>query len=129
MNFKDFKKSISGNTEYLEFCKKNSKEESLLMGITHCKDCELSNSLPKLWYKNGYTDKIFTTYLIVTTYVETKDKKCSCKYNPTVKTEERKDFNGKVYASHNVLNFDWLLEDNEQNIQLLINEVAKRFYE
>lgn len=128
MDFKDFKKSISGKTEYLEFCKKNSKEESLLMSITHCKDCELMNSLPKLWYKNGYTDKIFTTYLIVRNCVETKDKTCIDKYNPTVKTEERKDFNGKVYASHNVLNFDWLLEDNEQNIQLLINEVAKRFY-
>lgn len=129
MNFKDFKKSISGNTEYLEFCKKNSKEESLVMTIIHCKDCGLSNSLPKLWYKNGYTDKIFTTYLIVHDRVETKDKTYIDKYNPTIKTEERKDFNGKVYASHNVIDFDWLLEDNEHNVQFLINEIAKRFYE
>lgn len=85
-----------------------------IIEITHC-DANLQDksSLMNLWYKNGYITKKLNNYLVVNTYYTTENG-CFGKYNITTKlTKDRK---------REVINFDYLLEDTEENRKLLLNK-------
>lgn len=96
---------------------KNAKGETMTIEIVHCTNPGGSVSLPYAWYKNGWTDKVMETWLGCTTYVHDSEDNCRGAYNPTEK------YDGK----RNVINFDWLLEDTEENTIRIIKECIRQF--
>ena len=98
---------------------KNAKLETMTIEIVHCENPGGNNSLPYAWYKNGWTNKIMETYIYCDTYVHDSEGGCWGIYNPTVKRSE----DGK----RNVINFDWMLEDTEENRKKIIEECIRLF--
>lgn len=109
-------------TEWFDFNKKNSKGEKLTISITHCEavmndDGSVSkHAVSYSWFQKGFTKKLLKSYFSVKTYV---NDEFDMKYNPQ-KT---------IVNKQNVIDFDWLLEDTEENKQRLLNEIERRFYE
>ena len=75
---------------------KNAKQETMVIEIVHCENPGGNNSLPYLWHKEGWTDKVMETYIGCNTYVHDSENGCYGGYNVTEK------FDGK----RNVINFD-----------------------
>ena len=105
---------------FVSFRERNAKGEKITVEFTVCDDPDISDSLPKQWYKNGYTDHILKTWWNVQTYAEDSEGKCSGKYNPRTKLSE----DGKRH----VINFDWMLEATEQNAERLFREIYRRAF-
>lgn len=97
----------------------NKKSETLMIELMECKNPGGKNALPYLWYKAGYTNKVLDTYLSVDTSCTDSEGNCCHKYNP--QTKRSKD------GKRNVINFDWMFENTEENKQRLINEVIRLF--
>lgn len=97
----------------------NQKEETLTIELLECTNPGGKNSLPYLWYKAGYTSKVLDTYLCIHTYCRDSEGNCYGRYNPQTKRSD----NGK----RNVINFDWMFENTEENKQKLINEAIRLF--
>lgn len=93
---------------------KNKNGESLLIELNRV-ECNTKDkhSLPVLWYKHGYMDKILDTHWCINTYVTDVEGNCYGRYNPTIK-------NGKI-------DFNWKFEATEDNKQILLNEIYNRF--
>ena len=100
---------------WINVLQKNSREETMKICITECKNCGGEHALPVLWYQVGYTKKIFKTYLCVDTYVYDSEGECRGDYNPT------------VLPSGIALDFTWLFENTPDNKQKLIDECFRRF--
>lgn len=113
------KKGSSPYITLYELNEKNQKGENLLIELVECTSLGDKKSLPYLWYKSGYTDKILYTYLSIHTYCTDSEGNCSGKYNPQTKQSE----DGK----RNVIDFEWLFENTEENKQKLINECIRLF--
>lgn len=96
---------------------KNAKQETMTIEIVHCENSGGKNSLPYLWYKEGLTDKVMETYIGCNTYVYDSENGCYGGYNVTEK------YDGK----RNVINFDWLLEDTEENKKKIIDACIELF--
>ena len=92
--------------------------------------CEPDNSnkksLPNLWKKSGYIDRVLENYLVLHTYVEDENG-CWRRYNPQTKHCTRYDEKGKCVESIYVLDFDWVFEATPNNAMRLLNEVERRF--
>lgn len=128
-DFTDYKKEEMAKTRFLyHFNKPNKKKETMVIEICHCQGTGARNDLPHLWQKKGYTKKLIENYLVTQCYVTDEKGNCREAYNPTIK-EEPFFYQGKVIGVHNVINFDWHFEDKEENEHLLLNEIARRFYE
>lgn len=95
----------------------NAKKEKLTIEIVHCENLGGKKSLPYLWWREGWTDKVIETWIGCSTYVHDSEGGCYGGYNVT----ER--YNGKK----NVINFDWLLEDTEENRKKIIEACIKLF--
>ena len=79
------------NTTWYEITNKNKKGESIQIEITECyPNNESTSSLPNLWKKVGFTEKLYKNYLCCDTYVTDKDGNCWTRYNPTTKLSEDK---------------------------------------
>ena len=98
---------------------KNAKQETMTIEIVHCENPGGKNSLPYLWYKNGWTDKVMENYIGCHTYVHDSEGFCFGIYNPTTKLSD----DGKK----SVINFDWLLEDTEENRKKTIEACIELF--
>ena len=109
----------SGSLTWIYITEPNRKEETLTIELSECKNPGGKNALPYLWYKAGYTDKILDTYLCIHTYCTDSEENCYGRYNPQTKESE----DGK----RNVINFDWMFENTEENKQKLINETIRLF--
>lgn len=97
----------------------NAKKETMVIELYECTNPGGKNSLPYLWYKEGWTETELETYLSMNTYVTDSEGNCRGAYSPTVKySEEKKRF---------VLDFDWMLENTPENQEKLINEAVSRF--
>ena len=97
----------------------NKKSEMLMIELVECKNPGGKNALPFLWYKSGYTNKILDTYLCIHTHCRDSEGNCCSKYNPQTKTSDD--------GNRNVINFDWMFENTEENKQKLINEAIRLF--
>ena len=65
------------NTTWYEITNKNKKGESIQIEITECyPNNESTSSLPNLWKKVGFTEKLYKNYLCCDTYVTDKDGNC-----------------------------------------------------
>lgn len=105
---------------FYEFKEKNNKNEKLVVEITDCYyDNTSKNSLPNLWFRNGYTNKLYDNALHVDCYCYDEKNNCFSKYNPTIKLSGDK--------KRNVINFKWLLEVSKKNKEKIIKEIYKKF--
>ena len=108
---------IEENGRWINVLGKNAKQETMVIEIVHCNNPGGNNSLPYLWYKKGWTNKVMETYIGCNTYVYDSEGGCYGGYNVTEK------YDGK----RNVINFDWLLEDTEENRKKIIEACIELF--
>lgn len=105
---------------FLRFKEKNTIGESLLIELCLCQDDpNWKNSNPKVWYKNGYTDRVLELYWHVDPEVRDSEGRGWRKYDIQRKLSD----DGKRM----VINFDWMLEATEENKEILINEIYNLF--
>lgn len=109
----------TGSTIWIDVIDSNKKEETLTIELVECTNPGGKNSLPYLWYKAGYTCKVLNTYLCIHTYCRDSEGNCFGRYNPQTKRSE----DGK----RNIINFEWMFENTEENKQKLINEAIRLF--
>lgn len=102
-----------------EFEGKNRRDESLVVEITKCTNPGGKNSLPYLWKKHGWINRVLESYWGVQVYVTDTEGKCRGDYNPTSKISD----DGKRM----VINFDWMFEATEENREKLLKEIYSRF--
>lgn len=96
---------------------KTPKGERLVVDLVKCENPGGARSLPNLWKKHGYIDRILNTWIGVDVYVTDEAGNCRRAYDPTVW-----DNNG-----HRI-NFDWMLEDTPGNRSRIIAEICRRAY-
>lgn len=116
------------STEFITFKELNWLGELIQIEITKCTpDIKSKNSLPRLWKKHGFIDRVLESYWSVTVYVTDRQGNCWGRYNPQTKlfTRYEKD---KCVECRPVINFDWMFEATEENKQKIINEVIRRAY-
>lgn len=112
-------KNGKSNTFY-KFTEKNKLGETLTVEITETyPDNTSKHSLPNLWKKHRFTNKLYNSYLNVDCYVTDKEGLCWGRYNPTEKLSDDK--------KRNVINFDYLLEVSEENKKYLLDKIYKMF--
>ena len=109
--------TIEFGSTWVHVLGKNAKQETMTIEIVHCENPGGKNSLPYAWHKNGWTDKVMETYVGCHTYVHDSENGCYGGYNVTEK------FDGK----RNVINFDWLFEDTEENRKKIIEACIELF--
>jgi len=109
----------NGRITWIYVTESNQKEETLIIELVECTNPGGKDTLPYLWHKAGYTDKILNTYLSIHTHCTDSEGNCYRRYNPQIKRSD----DGK----RNEINFDWIFENTEENKQKLINEVIRLF--
>ena len=110
----------------LSYKNKNHKGEAMTVELNRCEpDNSSKKSLPNLWKKSGYIDRVLENYLVLHTYVEDENG-CWDKYNPQTKPCTRYE-KGKCVESIKVINFEWMFEATPDNAMRLLNEVERRF--
>lgn len=107
------------NRELLTFEELNAKGEKIQLELTRCENSGAVHSLPYIWKKAGYINRILETYWSLSTYATEDGGKGTCwgRYNPQEKPSE----DGKRRA----INFDWMFEATEENREKLIAEVER----
>lgn len=110
---------ITDMTWVYTFMDKNEKAETLTIELTKCKSDSSPKSLPVLWNKEGYIDKVLETYWSIDTYVKDSEGNCFGLYNPQHKLRE----DGKA----TIINFEYMFEATEENKYILINKVYELF--
>lgn len=114
---KEYTAEYQGGTRTLySFAEPNTKGERIQFELTACHNPGGKDSLPYLWKKHKFIDRVLETWWNLQVYV-TNENGCFGRYNPTVKLSE----DGK----RQVINFDWMLEATEENKQKLIDEVYR----
>ena len=100
----------------------NKMNEKIAVEFSKCTNSGTKHSLPYLWKKNGYTNKLLKTYWAVDVFATEDGGRGACwgRYNPTTKLSE----GGKRM----VLDFAWVLEATEENGKELLNEIEKRAF-
>ena len=117
---KFIKKEMANHRAFYELNETNKNGEKINVEIMEIfPDNTSKNSLPNLWLKHGYTNKLYNSYLCIDCYVTDKDGNCWERYNPTIKLSDDE--------KRHVINFDWLLEVNEENKEKILNEIYKKF--
>ena len=119
MNADKFTLKQRTSTSYeVRFIEKNGLNESLILQINEVYPLKTENSLPVLWKKYGYTDKILDNYLILDVCVIDENGYEYHKYNPQI----TKNIDG-----NRSINFDYMLEVSEANMYKLIDNVYNLF--
>ena len=119
MNYIIEKIAGTRNTVYT-FTERNNKGERLQVELSECcPDNKSKYSLPNLWKKHGYTDRVLASYYSVRTYATDPKGVCRGLYNPQEETQDG--------APQRSLNFSWMLEVTEQNREKILRECFRRF--
>ena len=107
------------STSYeVRFKEKNHLNEALILQINEVYPPKCENSLPILWKKYGYTDKILDNYYILDVCAFDENGYEYHKYNPQI----TKNIDG-----NRSINFDYMLEVSEANMYKLIDNVYNLF--
>lgn len=109
----------AGSLTLIYVTEPNAKGETLLIELSECKNSGGKNALPVLWKKHGFINRVLDTYICIHTYVTDTEGNCYGRYNPQTKLSE----DGK----RNVINFEWMFENTEENKQKLIDECIRIF--
>lgn len=94
--------------------KANSDGETLIFELTKCINPGGKNSIPALWYKNGYTKTLLSSFWSLDTFVTHEKYGCYRAYDPTVKDNHQ-------------INFDYILEATPENAEIIVKEMIRRF--
>jgi hypothetical protein len=108
-------RTTEGGTEWYRISEENGKGETIEFEINKCEDPNEKNSLPKLWYKKGFTKTLLKNFWHIQTYVTAQNGDCYGIYNPTICREK------------NEIDFSWLLPATTENKGKLIEEIVKQF--
>ena len=101
-------------TWFYTFTEVNKKGEKLVIELSKSEDWKGNRkSLPKLWEKHGFINRVLETYWSIQTYVEDTEGNSHGRYNTQHKL-------GKI-------DFKWMFEATEENKEKLINEVYRLF--
>ena len=131
-NYEILRSYNEGKGNLYRFTEQNKKGETIEFSIERCGDWNKpidKNSLPYLWKKNGYIDRVLPNYWHVSTYATDKKGNCYGVYNPQEKHLIRKDKNGNTIESRMVIDFDFMFEATEENKQKIIAEIEKRAFQ
>jgi len=122
-NMKNFKLTYQNEYRKVYISEiENKKGEKIIIELCRSNyDNKSKYSLPKLWFKNGYTNHLYNTCLWVNCEVIDKKGNHIRKYEPTTKLSEDK--------KRLVIDFNWLFEATEENEKKLLRETIKRFKE
>lgn len=125
-NYK-FERKQGTSIYVLSYKNKNHKGETMTVELNRCEpDNSSKKSLPNLWKKHGYMDRVLESYWILSVYIYDEDG-CWGRYNPQTKPYTRYDGKGKCVESRYVLDFDWVFEATQENAMKLLNKVERRF--
>lgn len=113
----------------IKFTKPNKNGETMIAEISTCShDLNNKNSLMNLWVKNGWLKKPLKSFWSIDTSVYGNEG-CYRKYDPSIIAYQQINRkNNKVLQNRHIINFDYILEATADNMQLLIDEIEKRFY-
>lgn len=92
----------------------NSDGETLIFELTKCINPGGKNSIPALWYKNGCTKTLLSSFWSLDTFVTHEKYGCFRAYDPTVKDDHQ-------------INFDYILEATPENAEIIVKEMIRRF--
>ena len=119
MNADNFILKQRTDTSYeVRFIEKNNLNEYLILHINEVYPPKCENSLPVLWKKYGYTDKILDNYYILDVCAFDENGYEYHKYNPQI---------AKKSDGNRSINFDYMLEVSEANMYKLIDNVYNLF--
>ena len=130
-NYKILRSYNEGKGNLYRFTEQNKNGETIEFSIERCGDWNKpkdKKSLPYLWEKMGYIDRVLPNYWRVSTYATDKKGNCYGVYNPQEKNLIRKDRDGKTIENRMVIDFDFMLEATEENKQKIISEIEKRAF-
>lgn len=105
---------------YVTFEERNAKGEEIIVEFMKCTNPGGKSSLPILWKKNGFIDRILETWWGVQVYVTDSEGRCRGAYDPTSKLSE----DGKRM----VINFDWMFEATEKNAKRILEEIERQAF-
>lgn len=95
---------------------RNKKGETITIDISYIvPNNTTKSSLPNLWKKHGFIDRVLDSYISIETFVKDADGNCFGKYNPQIKENQNK------------INFDYMLEVNQQNKIKLLDKIYRSF--
>jgi len=94
-------KQMTKTRWFYTFTEPNAKGEKVVIELCKCADIPGKDSMPKLWVKHGFINRVLETYWNVQTYVTDKDGNGFMYYNPQVKPNKKWAKNGKsrIYVS------------------------------
>lgn len=92
----------------------NSDGETLIFELSKCINPGGKNSIPALWYKNGRTKTLLSSFWGLNTFVTHEKYGCFRAYDPTVKDNHQ-------------INFDYILEATPENAEIIVKEMIRRF--
>ncbi len=116
----EIEEMAKGTRWYVTFEERNAKGEQILAEFTKCTNPGTKNSLPYLWKKNGFIDRILESWWGVQVYVTDEEGRCRGAYNPTNKSSED--------GMRQVINFKWMLEATDQNAKKLLEEIERQAF-
>lgn len=113
----DVDERVIGRRWLYTFLKKNDKGELIQVELTKCEpDNRKKKSLPNLWKKYGYMERVIDNYWYITVYATDENGNCYGKYNPMCKNDSLK------------IDFNWILEATEKNRIKVLEEVERRAF-
>ena len=98
---------VPGQRMIRTFEERNAKGEAVEVEFGIGRNDRSRRSLAKLWHRNGHT-----------VYVTDGDGRCFEAYNPTI----RRGGYGLV------LDFEWVMEATQENLELISSEIEKRAF-
>lgn len=120
----------SKNSALYTFADLNARGEKIQFELSRCGDGleNCKNSLPYLWKKNGYINRVLPNYWCVSVYATENNGNCWGWYNPQTLECEKLAKSRKIVERRNIINFNYMLEATEENKQKLIDEIYKRAF-
>lgn len=109
---------VPGQRMIRTFEGRNAKGEAVEVEFGIGRNDRSRRSLAKLWHRNGRTGTELETWWNVTVYVTDGDGRCFEAYNPTI----RRGGYGLV------LDFEWVMEATQENLELISSEIEKRAF-
>lgn len=106
--------------------KSGEKLQATIACVSH--DLKNKNSLMNLWLKNGWLERPLKSHWHIDTYVKDAEGNYSRKYNPqNCLYRQVSKKTGKIILSNIRIDFDWILEANDENLKKIIDEIERRF--
>ena len=113
---------------WLDCTEKNPRGETILVEVKRNElRYENSYDLGRIWKQRGYIDGTLKSRWLVDTYVYDTKGNCFRSYDPTMLVLRGKpERDGHVSVRH-VIDFDWMLEDTDENLERILGEIYRRF--